>query len=793
MRNNTTRFKKALALTVIGLFTTIGGKAWAQCPEITIDEKYDHQRSAICVENGWDTTVDCRNASLVLHVTYFITAEKFNGTYLVEEIPYNPVDTTFHAGSQLNINNDDQWEATMIQFPFTFMFFGYPYTQANVGSNGLVTFNTNCLGQGCNYIFNEPIPNPNFTQNTTTYPACMNAIYGVYEDIDPRGLTTGQGMYRYVGGTYPCRHLCASVNEVPLFPYSSNSSNRCTYQIVCYEGTNVIEVHVKQRSCCSSTNGGKGMIGIQNATGLNQVSHYHDFNYVGDPTYNIEPNSPGAFVAPNRGNQTGGWTGTTSYEAWRFTPQGSTSKNIFWWRLFEDADGNIIDSVQLTNNPGDTNGYYLNAEHTMVRVTPTRTTRYVVQCRYKGANGHWYGVDNLSMRDTITVGMDTGRTISLWAEDTILAEGERTRVYLQYPNDQVLDSCTWLAKKRYNGRDTLMPPSALTNYYTNVVFNNDTDMLVQNHTDSSYVFCNASFKNGCNNYDSVLIQTFPNYDFYDTIGLCRGESADWCGMHFAQPQHTFDTSKHYYSVHESDSVRHLHLVVSDLSYHTDTVLDCKPYTWQNGRTYSANNDATRATDTVHLKNDWGCDSIVTLDFTIIPMKAIIEHTPEVATIDNLTIELYDRSYGHDSRKWLLPDGQTSLMAETSIIFPLDGEDSMTVQLAVHNNYGCDDTATSVIPLHKVSYYVPNVFTPDRNDNNRWAPSIQGNANEIQVWIYNRRGAQVCYFQGSEGFWDGTDMYGRRCEQGSYVYIIRYRNTLNPEITQEVKGTITLLR
>ena len=118
---------------------------------------------------------------------------------------------------------------------------------------------------------------------------------------------------------------------------------------------------------------------------------------------------------------------------------------------------------------------------------------------------------------------------------------------------------------------------------------------------------------------------------------------------------------------------------------------------------------------------------------------------------------------------------------------------MTVQLAVHNNYGCDDTATSVIPLHKVSYYVPNVFTPDRNDNYRWAPSIQGNANEIQVWVYNRQGLQVCYFSGSEGYWDGTDMYGQRCPQGTYVYIIRYRNTLNPEITQEVKGTVTLLR
>lgn len=780
MNNNTKRAVVSLCLLIL-----ISTHLQAQCPQITINEKYDHQRSAVCIDNGWDTMVNCTHSRIMLNATYFVTAEKFNGTYLVEEIPYNPVDTTFHAGNLLNITNDDVWEGSAIQFPFTFMYFGYPYTQAVVGSNGIVSFNTSYIGQSCAYSYSVPIPSPSFPS--------LNAIYGVYEDIDPRGLSTGQGMFRSVGGTYPCRYLCASVNEAPLYLYSSNSNNRCTYQIVCYEGTNIIEVHVKQRSCCSSTNSGKGLIGIQNATGTNQVSHYHDINYYGDPTYYIESNSPGAFVAPDRGNQTNGWTGTTTYEAWRFTPQGSTNKNIFWWKLIEDANGNIIDSVQLTNRVGDTNGYYLNDEHTQVLVEPTRTTRYVVQCRYKGANGHWYGIDNLSMHDTIVIGMDTARSMSLHSDDTILAEGERTTIYLQYPSDQTLDSCAWNARKIINGNQVQMPQSALTNYFTRVVFNNDPSMFVQNHTDSTYIYCTASFHNGCNNFDSILIQTYPNYEFYDTVGLCRGESYSWCGMHFASPQHTFDTSKHYYSVHESDSTRHLHLVVSDLSYTTDTVLDCKPYTWINGRTYAANNDDTRATDTVHLKNEWGCDSIVTLDFTIIPMKAIIEHTPEVATIDELTIELKDRSYGHDTRKWLLPDGHTSQLESTYIIFPLDGEDSMTVRLAVHNNYGCDDTATSVIPLHKVSYYVPNVFTPDRNDNYRWAPAIQGNVNEIEVWIYNRSGAQVCHYKGSEGYWDGTDMDGRRCPQGTYIYIIRYRNSLNPDITQEVKGTVTLLR
>lgn len=757
----------------------------AQCPQITIDQKYDHQLSPVCIANHWDTMVDCHNSTLILDATPFITTQHFNGQYLVESIPFNPVDPTFHAGSVLNISQDDQWENSMIQFPFTFMFFGQPYTQANVGSNGLVSFNTSQMGQSCAYSYNVPIPSSSFPS--------LNAIYGVYEDIDPRGLATGEGMYRSVGGEYPCRYLCASVNNVPLYPYSSNTNNRCTYQIVCYEGTNIIEVHVQQRSCCSTTNNGKGIIGIQNATGTNQESHYQDVNYMGQPSFYIEPNSPGAFVAPDRGNQTGGWTGTTQNESWRFTPQGPTVKMIRWWRLFEDGAGNIIDSVELSSNPGDTNGFYMNQEHTQVSVSPTTTTRYVVQCIYQGANGYWYGYDRNSMRDTITVGMNIDRDIHLTSDDTIICEGDRAAVALHYNEIQTIESISWSCKKQFNGRFTNMDPLWLSN--TTQVPNTELDSqlgrLTQGHIDSTWVYCTATFSNGCNNNDSILIQTYTHYNIYDTAGICRGETYQWEGFTLSEPEN--DKTKFFYSKQGCDSTRHLKLIVSDLSYNVDQVLDCKPYTWLNGKTYTATNTDTRLEDTITLKNEWGCDSIVTLDFTFVPMKAIIRHNPEVATLDELTIELFDDSYGHDSRMWLLPSNRTSTSSETSIIFPLTGIDTMNVRLAVHNNFGCDDTASVNIPLHKVSNFIPNIFTPDRNDNNKFYPSVQGNNGNWKMYIYNRLGEQVAFLQGPDGYWDGRDLRGNDCPTGTYVYIMRYRTTLEPNITQDIKGTVTILR
>ena len=165
--------KKTLGTLLTVAAALVATSIQAQCPEITINEKYDHIPTPMCAANGWDTLVNCRNTTLILHANPFITTQHFNGTYAVESIPYDPVDPTFHAGTRLNISSDDSWENAAISFPFTFMFFGYPYTQAVVGSNGIVSFDLTRVGQPCQFRFYEklPIPNPIFPEK--------NAIYGV--------------------------------------------------------------------------------------------------------------------------------------------------------------------------------------------------------------------------------------------------------------------------------------------------------------------------------------------------------------------------------------------------------------------------------------------------------------------------------------------------------------------------------------------------------------------------------------------------------------------------------------
>ncbi len=61
-----------------------------------------------------------------------------------------------------------------------------------------------------------------------------------------------------------------------------------------------------------------------------------------------------------------------------------------------------------------------------------------------------------------------------------------------------------------------------------------------------------------------------------------------------------------------DSIVSLNLTINQASFGTDLVNACGPYTWINGVTYSGNNNTAKDT----LLNEFGCDSIVTLNLTV---------------------------------------------------------------------------------------------------------------------------------------------------------------------------------
>ena len=809
--------------------TVAAQEVTSPCPEVLIKEKYDHQTLPQYVENGWDTAVTCAHPTIELSSEPYIPVQFFNGTYTVEEIPYNPPDTTFYLNynatldannpfkKKLQINNDDDFAATPTPIAYPFYFFGIRKTQFRIGDNGMVTFTTSSMtdvhynGPFCPYQVNNPIPwPPSSSGGTYTGPGGENyfdrvhdAIYGVYEDTytgsSGSHMSGNQGIYYGVLDDYPCRKIICTWNQIPVF---SDASKRQSYQIVCYEGSNIIEVHDKQR--CAKPSTSKGVIGIQNATGLPQVkSNDHDSS-----NYYVVNGSPASFAAPgwNLQNATSGVINNVAY---RFTPQGTTSTSYKWYRIFDDGR----DSVVLGTDQNDTNGYYIpmsndatsqHATLTKAVVSPHCISRYVMELRFMNANQDWY-----ILSDTITIGIDTANDMTLLADGQPrendqydVCQGHTTNVSMAYQRGQEVQQVTWLAFRELNGVQQELPTSMYTIGGLNgqaLTLRPDpqADTLPRNKIDTLYVQASVVFVSGCINYKRMMVRVFPNFDTVMTDGICTGQTYTWHPCDSITKTYTTNTNPDNVFVTLKsrpgcDSIVHLALTVFDVSLTYDDVTDCKEYTWRNGQTYSETNTATTAVDTVVLKNAYNCDSVVQLRFTLIPVTARIKSSLDHFDFDHLDVVLTDISNGNDSRRWIFPSGgeQTSATAYYSI--PVSYSEA-NIWLLAYSPYGCVDSADITIPFNKESFWIPNAFTPDDPSGNNIFSSVSSQTVYQEMFIYNRIGQIVFQCEGADCGWDGKNMDGDPLPQGAYAYVIRYSNAFEPKIVKVRRGTVTLIR
>lgn len=803
------------------------------CPEVQIKQKHDHTPKISYRREGWDTVVTCTQTSLTLSCMPYIPTKFFNGTYIVEEIPYSPTDTSYYINypgfdtpnlKKVPIQNDDDFTDNPTQLGFPFYFFGIQKNQFTIGDNGIVTFTTTPMSGPnpfCPYSIHTPIPwnSSNSYGGFSSYiDRTHDAIYGVYEDtytgVNGQYMDQTQnphcGIYYGVIDDFPCRKIIASWKSIPLF---GNTTVRNTYQIVCYEGSNIIEVHVQHHGCCPSTS--DALIGIQNATGDPQVPSSDPFA----SNSRVVNGSPAAFW-PSGYNLT---TSTFNNKSFRFTPQGTHPANAHWYRIFEDGRDSVelpiynpaVDPAGAIAALADTNGYYIpmgvasTSCETLTKaiVSPTCVSKYVFHLKFSNANGDWY-----NLLDTIVIGVDTVNDLSITkamtgsGDDHVLDVCQGNIAAMVYSMNSIADTAqvVWHVTRVNHGDTTELPRSLLE--LGNIVENGDVKTMSvnmrtgnlpdppRNKVDSIYVQCIVDFKSGCHNNDMMLVKIFPNFDTTTVDGICKGESYVWDAngrtyRETTDPRITVDTLQ---STPGCDSVVHLNLTVFDVSHTIDHVQDCKPITWLNGKTYSENNTATAAQDTIVLKNLYGCDSVVQLDFVIHPLTAKIESNIEYFTLDNLEAVLTDVSIGGNGRVWKLPQAadQTGVKAYYSIAAERDGADIMLIE---SSQYGCIDTAQIYLPLNKEHFWVPNAFTPDNPAGNNTFGSVSTKTLRQEMLIYNRRGEMVFRCEGIDCSWDGRDLNGETCIQGAYVYIIRYTTEFEPKKTQVRKGTVMLLR
>lgn len=364
---------KAQITCVPELFESPDGSA---CPGIT------NKAVGAYEEYGTSATInfDCSKPIIVLDADVVATGP-YAYDYTVNPIPFDSHIFEFNQGNPISATEDDKWKSP-VTLPFSFCFFGHSYTTVYPGTNGIISFTPRPVGETCAYAYGIPPASPPYNTNIQynqtsgggdlTVPYNYNnCIYGVYEDIDCRYYNSysfnQQGDVKVgVLGNEPCRAFVFNYLNVGLFGNHSESSNYNTYQMVVYEGTNIIDVYVKHRACCASTNSHtnppchEGVIGLQNKTSSQILV---------PPGYDVSAN---------------GWTADDV--AWRFSPVTPLDENAtMTWYKGSVSPNNIIAT-----------GSYTSARK--VTVSPQETTKYISEYVFTNAANQTY-----TLRDTTLI------------------------------------------------------------------------------------------------------------------------------------------------------------------------------------------------------------------------------------------------------------------------------------------------------------------------------------------------------------------------------------------------------
>jgi len=230
--------------------------------------------------------------TLILICTVFTAKSQ---SYFVSQIPYNPM--PWDSGINVVSPIDDVWSAA-IPIGFDFYFFGTPYQSLVLGTNCLVSFDLANENQYCPWPIDAAIPSPVTPLNSIMFP---------WQDVNP---ALGGLIHHQVYGAPPNRRFVLSFDTVP---YYQCTDTFYTGQLILYESSGNIEMHIHHKSICQTWNGGSAILGVQDASGLEA---YWASNY-------------------NFPNQ---WTAND--EAWLFSPDSNYAANLdrISGRVFSDMD-----------------------------------------------------------------------------------------------------------------------------------------------------------------------------------------------------------------------------------------------------------------------------------------------------------------------------------------------------------------------------------------------------------------------------------------------------------------------
>jgi len=326
------------------------------------------------------------------------------GRYRVESIPFS-WDADFTTAQDVMQNGaplrtDDRF-GDVINLPFPISFYGRTYDKIVIGTNGDIIFEPSIAGQYDSWSISatELIPNHTLPYWKSSGSLSYASIMGAYHDIDIGVTLPATVAFKYkTVGTAPNRKFVVIYNDIPQFSCNSNLTSQ---EIVFNENDFSFEVHIKNKPVCSTWQGGRATLGIQNEELLPDTCG----NYPGDAT------SP---TLPNR--NTGVWdVPDTASEGYKFVPDANVV--LTWY----DANRNVIG-------------------HTAdVTVPFTETTTYTLEATFEDCHNNQYSeFDEITVTKVAPLQVDLPTNATLCAGETLHLDGTPTNA-----TDYTSLSYTW--------------------------------------------------------------------------------------------------------------------------------------------------------------------------------------------------------------------------------------------------------------------------------------------------------------------------------------------------------------
>ena len=241
--------------------------------------------------------------------------------------------------------------------------------------------------------------------------------------------------------------------------------------------------------------------------------------------------------------------------------------------------------------------------------------------------------------------------------------------------------------------------------------------IIDNTQDSIY---NTILSNmfGCDSLLSLTVNINPISTYDSTTAICEGDIvADWNG-HIVDNTKDSIYSTTLSSIFGCDSVLTLNITVLPGSITVlDTIVEqgTPDFVW-NGQTIITDNDSIYQDTLVNIN---GCDSIVTVDITVVPVDITETDTmicdesapfvwngqDVITTIDSSYTAVYTNRYGHDSTLVLnvdiiplVPVTIDSTLCEGTGTFTWNGQTiftdrDSTYSTTLTNSLGCDSVLT----------------------------------------------------------------------------------------------------